>query len=161
VFAIPGGWVDGCALGISGQWIVEVVYRQVSKPLCASPNTVSLSSGGAQVYTLNGGAGGAGQLYWMLGSATGTAPGFPLGALTLPLNFDSYFLFTLNSPNLLIAAQIGFLDPSGSATAAFTLPPGTDPGLAGTQLDHAYFVYDFLNDQLLSVSNPMPVTFVP
>lgn len=30
VYAIPGGWFDACALGVSGDWLVQVVYRQVS-----------------------------------------------------------------------------------------------------------------------------------
>ncbi len=28
VFAIPGGWTDGCFLGIGGQWVFYVVYRK-------------------------------------------------------------------------------------------------------------------------------------
>jgi hypothetical protein len=30
VYAIPGGWWDACALGISGDWVVYAVYRQVN-----------------------------------------------------------------------------------------------------------------------------------
>jgi hypothetical protein len=30
VFAIPGGWYSACALGVSGDWIVYAVYRQVN-----------------------------------------------------------------------------------------------------------------------------------
>jgi hypothetical protein len=29
IFAIPGGWFDACALGITGDWVVFAVYRQV------------------------------------------------------------------------------------------------------------------------------------
>ncbi len=29
VFAIPGGWYDACALGVTGDWVVFAVYRQV------------------------------------------------------------------------------------------------------------------------------------
>jgi len=29
VFAIPGGWYDACALGVTGDWVVHVIYRQV------------------------------------------------------------------------------------------------------------------------------------
>ncbi|MFH1313931.1 MAG: FlgD immunoglobulin-like domain containing protein [Candidatus Eisenbacteria bacterium] len=29
VFAIPGGWYSACALGVTGDWIVYAVYRQV------------------------------------------------------------------------------------------------------------------------------------
>lgn len=27
VFAIPGGWTDACALGVTGDWVFYVVYR--------------------------------------------------------------------------------------------------------------------------------------
>ena len=30
VYAVPGGWSDACALGVTGDWIFSVVYRQVS-----------------------------------------------------------------------------------------------------------------------------------
>jgi hypothetical protein len=30
VYAIPGGWYSACALGITGDWIVYAVYRQVN-----------------------------------------------------------------------------------------------------------------------------------
>jgi hypothetical protein len=30
VFAVPGGWTDGCSLLITGQWVVYVVYRRVN-----------------------------------------------------------------------------------------------------------------------------------
>jgi hypothetical protein len=30
VFAIPGGWYDACVLGISGDWVVYAIYRQVN-----------------------------------------------------------------------------------------------------------------------------------
>lgn len=29
VYAIPGGWVDACALGVTGDWVVYVIYSQV------------------------------------------------------------------------------------------------------------------------------------
>jgi hypothetical protein len=30
IFAIPGGWIDACAAGVTGDWVVEVTYRQVN-----------------------------------------------------------------------------------------------------------------------------------
>jgi hypothetical protein len=30
VYAIPGGWKDACQLGVTGDWVVYAVYRQVS-----------------------------------------------------------------------------------------------------------------------------------
>lgn len=34
VFAMPGGWNDACALGVTGNWTVNVVYRKVN---CGQP----------------------------------------------------------------------------------------------------------------------------
>jgi len=30
VYAVPGGWLDACALGVSGDWVIEAVYRRVN-----------------------------------------------------------------------------------------------------------------------------------
>lgn len=30
IFAIPGGWIDACSAGLSGDWVVEVTYQQVN-----------------------------------------------------------------------------------------------------------------------------------
>lgn len=30
ISAIPGGWSNACSLGVSGDWLVHVIYRQVS-----------------------------------------------------------------------------------------------------------------------------------
>lgn len=30
VFAIPGGWADACVLGVSGDWVMYAVYREVN-----------------------------------------------------------------------------------------------------------------------------------
>jgi len=37
VYAIPGGWYDACALGVSGDWLFHVIYRQTN---CGSGGTV-------------------------------------------------------------------------------------------------------------------------
>jgi len=41
VFAIPGGWNDACALGVSGDWIFQVVYRPTD---CSSNQTYCVTS---------------------------------------------------------------------------------------------------------------------
>ena len=30
VKAVPGGWLDACQLGVSGDWVFHLVYRQVN-----------------------------------------------------------------------------------------------------------------------------------
>jgi len=47
VFAIPGGWFDACALGVSGDWVFFVVYR----PNCATGvDEALLASGDARLF---------------------------------------------------------------------------------------------------------------
>ena len=99
-------------------------------------------------------------MYLVLGSASGTAPGFPLGTVTLPLVFDGYTSFTIaNSNTALLNQTFGVLDPTGAAQASFALPAGTSPALAGAVLNHAFldldgFAVDF-------VSNAVAVTLTP
>ena len=106
----------------------------------AAPATISVTSGGAQTMVLNAGAANAGSFYWILGSLSGTSPGIDLGGgLILPVNVDEYFGITVNQPfNPAFTTFLGLLGPDGTATAALTLPPGSDPGFAGLQLHHAY-----------------------
>lgn len=42
VFAIPGGWFNACALGVSGDWVMGVVYERVNCATC--PGNVASSS---------------------------------------------------------------------------------------------------------------------
>jgi hypothetical protein len=128
----------------------------------ADATSVSLSQGGVQSLQLGACQDHAGDLYVLAGSATGTSPGFLLAGKAVPLNADPYFLFSLkhrNAPPL--GGSTGVLDASGKANAAFALPPGTDPGLAGLVLHHAYCVLDAATLQVEAVSDAVPVALVP
>jgi hypothetical protein len=109
-------------------------------------------------FTLNAGASHAGEFYWLLGSATGTSPGFPVSGLTMPLTFDPYTAFTLKHPlDPIFTTLVGFLDVDGRGSAAFNCPPGLDPDLAGITLFHAYALS--ANQMTVNfVSNAVPVT---
>ncbi|MEO0650304.1 MAG: metallophosphoesterase family protein [Planctomycetota bacterium] len=131
--------------------------------LAGSTTTLDVSSGGTQTLTLDATPSFAGQAYLLLGSATGTSPGTPVGDLTLPLAFDSYTNLTLGGPDFLPGA-FGLLDGSGDATAAVTLPGGSSSSLIGTTLFHAFVTID-LGPACFGcpsfVSNPFPLTFLP
>ena len=128
--------------------------------LSGSPSSVSLSGGGSHTLDLDAGAARAGQVYLMLGSTSGTSPGIPLGGgVVLPLNIpDGYFDFTLKKPNsAILSNSLNVLNGAGQEQATFTLPPGTDPSLAGIVVSHAYVMplsLDF-------ASNAVDVTLVP
>ncbi len=123
--------------------------------------TISLSAGGDQNMTLQAGSGRAGHFYAIFGSATGTSPGFTLGGVLMPLNFDIYFRFTLFHPGMQFFQNFrGNLDGTGSAMATFHGPAGTDPGLAGVTLWHAFVSAEFLGD-VEYASNAIEVLLVP
>lgn len=160
IFANPGGWLDACSAGISGNWVFEVTYRQANcEALNRDVTAISLGSGGQQRFTLAAGPARAGWVYWMFG-ALGTVPGidFP-GGINLPLNFDAYFKVTLNNPGFAVFGNyIGTLDPiDGTGFASFNIPPGSDPTLAGVTLFHAYAAAPTIGDVQFA-SNAKSVT---
>ncbi|MFT5287251.1 MAG: hypothetical protein ACI8TQ_003432 [Planctomycetota bacterium] len=164
IFATPGGWLDACVAGVSGNWAFEVTYRQVNcEPLNRDVSTISLSTGGSQNMTLAAGPSRANWVHWMFGSFTGTTPGitFPSSGVNLPLNFDAYMKITINNPGFAIFGNfLGTLSPiDGSAFASFSLPPGTDPSLAGVTLNHAYVAAPTIGDVQFA-SNAKSVTLV-
>ena len=131
--------------------------------LVGVPDELSLSSGGTQNLALEAGSAFAGLPYLLLGSVSGTDPGFPVDGLTLPLNVDAYTLLVLNNPNTPpLGASFGTLDALGSAAATFTLPAGTSPALAGTVVHHAYAVLQLVPGlQVVFVSDAEPVVLAP
>jgi len=136
---------------------------EIGPRLLALGDSVSLSAGGAQNLRLTAGPTvGPATPYWMLGSVTGTGPGFALGAVEVPLNFDGYTNFLLLHPNsAVLPASLGALGPDGKLDTVFQLPPGTDPSLAGLTLNHSFLVFQPGSSVILSASNPVAVALVP
>jgi glucose/arabinose dehydrogenase len=137
---------------------------QTPDPLCASVHFLSLEQGGRQHLRVQPGAGFAGQLYWIFGSVSGTTPGLPVPpSFTLPLNFDSYMLFTLQFPNngLPLVNTFNVLDGAGVATAEWFAPTGLlSPSLAGATFHHAGAVFD-ITGTTLAVTNAELLTLMP
>ncbi len=124
--------------------------------------SLSLSAGGTQMFTLDGGPSRAGCFYWVLGSLSGTSPGIPFGSgVILPLNFDRFFRLSWLRPNLpFFSGFRGNLDASGRAQASVTLFAGTDPSLAGITANHAFVTGEVAGVPDIA-SNPVPVNLVP
>lgn len=131
--------------------------------LFGDKTAVSLSSGGTLAFALQAGVGEAGKLYSLLGTASGTVPGFPIDGLVLPLNLDAYFFYTLTTPNAPpLAGSVGFLNATGKAAASFTIPAGTSPSLAGATIHHAFAAVNLIGiPKVTFTSNAWPVTLVP
>lgn len=134
--------------------------------LSADVNQISLVAGGVQNLSLEAPVEYAGEVYVLLGSASGTDPGLSMGGrIKLPLNADPYFIHTLTSPNHgHLGQSVGQLDPvSASAHAWVQIPPHTDPNLAGVTLHHAFVVVK-ATPTLISLpytSPAAPLLFLP
>lgn len=130
------------------------------QPLLADVQEVSESTGGVINFSLNASLDNAGRNYILLGSISGTSPGFPLpnSNKTLPLNWD---LFTdivvawLNST--MFIDFMGALDMEGQATATWDTLGPLPAGSAGLIVDFAFALRGPWN----FVSNPIAIEIVP
>src|SRR5439155_26977081 len=116
----------------------------VDRSLWADRSTLSASAGGAVNFDLLAGSAQAGNIYLVLGSFTGTTPGFTVAGIRVPLNQDFFTDFTATNANSpMLVNTIGLLLPGGTAGASFVLPAGlAPPALAGLYLDFGYLVAD-------------------
>ncbi|MGE0143429.1 MAG: hypothetical protein AB7I19_10415 [Planctomycetota bacterium] len=107
--------------------------------LTTGSSSIALATGGSQTLDFDGGAIRAGHLYLVLGSTSGSAPGFSANHWHLPLNFpDAYLGLTLQSPNSAIHVNtLGSLDATGRGRARIVIPAGLDPSLAGLSFWHS------------------------
>jgi predicted outer membrane repeat protein len=129
--------------------------------LSASAHLIAVDQGGESVLSLDGGPGAAGIFYFVLGSASGTAPGTPTALGIVPLNVDWYTYYTLSGAPELIAFA-GLLDSAGRATARVQLPAGSNPALTGLSLNYAWVGMDLgaPGFPLTAYSNAVPLGFV-
>lgn len=141
------------------------IVRFDTNSLTVDIDQISIAAGGVQTFSLDAGSTHADKLYYLLGSISGTSPGFPVGGLQLPLNFDSYFLLTLTRPNVPpLTNSRGLLSSvdsgqGGTAQATFELPPGAATGFEGLTLDHAFLVLD--SPGVIFASNAVTLDLVP
>lgn len=149
---VPGFWFDGIR--------IECEDCEPPNALEGDVDSISITTGGTQVLDLNAGPDFAGLTYFVLGSLSGTSPGFPIDGLLLPLNFDSYMLTTAtfaNTPPL--SNSLGALDGEGKAQASFTVPAGVIP-LFGQTANHAYIVIDLAPFPVVTfASNAVSIDF--
>jgi hypothetical protein len=129
--------------------------------LVGSRTSISIATGGTDVFSLGAGASKAGKLYFMVGSTSGTTPGFSVDGQLLPLNPDSYFFFTLTPNTPLLTPSLSFLNGAGQGSCSFTIPSGTALGGVPFPVHHAYVVFDPALGIVTAASNAVPVTLVP
>ncbi|MAB80824.1 MAG: arylsulfotransferase (ASST) [Planctomycetes bacterium] len=133
--------------------------RRYEHNLWSVGDTVSVSAGGSVDFELLAGPEHANRIYLMLGSRSGTLPGFFFSGFHFPLNPDDYFRFILQNPaGSPLSQPVGMLDANGRATGAFALPPGSPAFLVGLELNHVFLVID--QGVVEFVSNPLPLNLV-
>jgi len=104
----------------------------------ARPAITSISANDEQHLALDAGPANAGRAYQVLGSISGTSPGFPLpnGGL-MPLHPDGYLNYTLTHPNTpILQNSLGFLDANGKATVTFH----PNRRFIGLTVQHAFYL---------------------
>lgn len=127
---------DGSALDLDQDGVPDVC-----QPFSADVGTVALATGSAQTFALDAGPGFAGSPYVILGSLSGTSPGFPLDNVVVPINVDDYTALTLSPASSPLIGAVGLFDVNGQATAQFDLPTGLPLTLLGVVAHHAYFAF--------------------
>jgi streptogramin lyase len=132
--------------------------------ILGSPDQLSLAAGGSQKLSVFLDPAHAGGPYLVLGSVTGTTPGVTFAGVTVPLNLDGYLMFTLLNPNTpLLNGSSGVLNSLGQATAVLSLPPASDPSLAGLTVQHAALALDLSGGSvaLVDVTGTAELALVP
>ena len=147
--------------GNNGSICSAPVTVTVVPSLVATPPALSLATGGVQQITVDASPLAAGSFYLIAGTLSGTVPGVVVGPFVVPLNLDSWFVFTFQNPNTFpLGGFQGFLDAAGTATATFTLPAGLPPSLAGLVVHHAVGIVTPAG-VIAGVSGPASLTLVP
>jgi hypothetical protein len=139
----------------------DIPFLALCGTMIADVENLSLSEGGIQQLNMDAGVANADRFYWMLGTASGTSPGFGFGTVNVPLNLDAYTLLLATRPAAApFQSNVGVLDSLGVGHASFVLPSGADAGLAGITLDHAYLVFD-APGTVDFVSSPVSLALIP
>lgn len=140
----------------------ECFFALEAPSLSVDAASLSLSAGGTAAFELCGGLENASRPYLVLGSVSGTSPGIVVDGVLLPLNIDAYFLVTLTAPNSSVhVGTFGVLSATGSGSASLVVPTGTDPGLAGLTLTHAFATLELPFGAVAFASNPVDTILAP
>jgi hypothetical protein len=146
---------------VGNKWIFKT--RRYEHYLWSDAAEVSALTGGTIGFDMVCGSDFAGDLYLLLGSFSGTSPGFPIDGELLPLVvLDPYFNMMLSQPNLPPFAQtFGMLNASGGANASVTIPPGIASALIGLEVNHAFVALDSATLKVTLASNAQSLSIEP
>jgi len=142
---------------MNGDWILK---REI---LIADRATLSRQTGGQINFTIDGGPWSVGRIFVLIGSASGTTPGFNLPGLGgkplhVPLNLD-WYLWALFDPkaNFWLAPIVGVMPgmTGGRVTARFKMPP--IPFVPSLTLHHTALLSAKAPSTFEAVSDPLPL----
>jgi hypothetical protein len=135
----------------------------VSRTFWDETSEISQAGGGSAGWELMAGSSQAGQSYFVLGSISGTSPGFTKNGIPVPLNWDAYSDITLELANTAVLSNtFGTLDANGRASASLNVTPGLLPATAiGAVLDHAFVAFNPGTSKVTFASNADGLTIVP
>lgn len=162
--------IRGCELYVADDNGAPTVIRYGSFPSVAACRSiesdahhVSLAAGGMVQFSLHAAPPLLpGDVYLLLGSASGTAPGIAAGLASLPLVPDSYLVLTATLANTgPFEGTLGSFDVTGSAVSRIVVPQSTVPSLIGLTLHHAWLGAASGSTFALVASDPVSLTFVP
>lgn len=159
VLDFDGDRLDGTFVGLTAVEDRFTIVKGENRTFFRDQPRLSVGNGGRQDWRLAAGSAHAGRIYGILASL-GTAPGFTIDGVHVPLNLDNWTDLSIglaNSP--IYPNSFGFLDSTGAATSAFVLPPLNDPTLVGLAVHHAYLVLG--SQGITMASNPVKVTLLP
>lgn len=127
----------------------------------ADVHALSTATGGTQNLSLDAGPSNAGLLYLMLGSGSGTQPGFSFQGVAVPLNIDGHFNAVINQANSPTYTQsFGALDAEGRSETLLNLPGGSLVP-SGLTVHHAFATFSLAPITLTKVSGAIPLSILP
>ncbi|MHC4944920.1 MAG: right-handed parallel beta-helix repeat-containing protein [Planctomycetota bacterium] len=137
---------------------VDMGADEILIPLMADATEISAATGGSVNFALEAGLDHALRNYLMLGTTSGTSPGFvlPGGMKTLPINWDVFtdvVLLLLNTP--VFMNFMGTLDANGMGNGQLNTGP-LPPQAIGLLMDYAYA----LNSPWDFASNPVSIEII-
>jgi len=155
----------GADVAIEGKRILASALNDLPEPtvhgfrvtplgLSSSPCPISIELGGRQEFAIHAGSGQAGRLYALLGTITGTAPGFDFDFAHIPLSVDPYFAFTLAATSESLVGFAGTLNEVGTSFATLDLPGGLGFTM-NTPMHHAFVIVDPVSQFVVQASEPV------
>jgi hypothetical protein len=137
------------------------VYSGKTLNLTMDEYQVSRSAGGTQQLSIDLSLGFAGEIYVVVGSLSGYAPGFTVDNIAIPINFDWYTSLSLTFANSLwFVNSIDFLDAFGDASPSLSFSANLLPlSAVGMLFDHTAVIVQ--GSTVVAATNHVPLTIMP